>query len=256
MLSSILRIFRGILILALLMTFEHVICSHANRYTTQLYVKLATKNKEQYAVPLYDSFFDGERDCPTSWQTAYDLALWIEGFWVLYITFSDIAKNRASCAFEHMFITMFAHTAFMCLCQISTTLPASGGLQECLEANPQGINDWPWYGVSFITQSFAGGRACGDMIYSGHISNLVLLAIGGGKYTAYTKTHWFMSLVLSAVGCIGIVKCQDHYTVDCVLALGIATLLVTNTHLEKLAMTWASFNVKLEDSFVKKAKYV
>ena len=61
--------------------------------------------------------------------------------------------------------------------QVVTTLPASGGLSECVEANDGAadVDGWPWWGVSFLTQSFSGGRACADMIYSGWDNDLLPL---------------------------------------------------------------------------------
>lgn len=243
------RFMRGLIILVSLFFIEHILCAFSNAYTTNMYVRLATSRESgaQYAVPLYDSFFDGERNCPSSWQLAYDLALWILGFWVIYLLFVSVITDGRSRALEHLFIVMLMHTFFMCLCQISTTLPASGGLEECLAANPHGVgSNWPWYGVSFLTQSFAEARACADMLYSGHVSNLVLLSFGGAKYTSLQVLHWTMSGAFCVIGCVGIVLCQDHYTVDCVLAVIISGLLMTNTHLEGLAKRWAAYNYELE----------
>ena len=246
------RLIRGFGLLLGLFFIEHCICAWANLYTTTLYVELAKLRPAQYAVPLHDTFFDVIRYCPSEWQTTYDLALWLLGFWVIYLIFANLVSDGKSFACEHLFIVMLLHTIFMVLCQVSTTLPASGGIQECLDANPNGLY-WPWYGVSFLTQSFAGGRACGDMIYSGHVSNLVLLAVGGARYCLTSSArllHWTMSLVFGAVACVLIVKCQDHYSVDVVLAVGISVLLFTNTHLETLATKWGHFNYEIESDFL------
>ena len=74
------------------------------------------------------------------------------------------------------------------------------------------------------------------MIYSGHVSNLVLLAIGGARYRLTPIIwwfHWIVSIIFAGACCVLIVQCQDHYTVDIVLAVGIAVLLISNTHLEE-----------------------
>ena len=236
----------------------HIICAVANVYTTSLYLSLASaaKTKAQYAVPLYDSFFIGSRadDCVPGLQEAYDVALWLMGVWAAFRGFQVLQAEQQCPVWEYVVVMMFFHTLFMCACQVSTILPSSGGIQECLDANPNGVEAWPWYGVSFVTQSFAGGRGCADMIYSGHMSVFMILAYGistickdGWRWWA----HMLMSFLLGGVATYGIVKCQDHYTVDVVLALGISLLLFTCPQLEQLAHKWAGLNVSIEQAVVK-----
>ena len=185
---------------------------------------------------------------------AYDLALWAMSLYV-YKTVFTLAMREDNCpASEHFFLIMLTHTIFMTLAQAGTTLPASGGLPECLEANPNGVEAWPWYGMSFLTQAGAGGRACADMIYSGHMANVVVLSFVGAEYyhLVYTDTtfwHWVTCIVLGLSCAVFLVLCQDHYTVDIVLAVGIATLLSTNAPLKELGTRWSDFNYSLECRF-------
>ncbi|KAK3240922.1 hypothetical protein CYMTET_49273 [Cymbomonas tetramitiformis] len=231
----------------------HVICALANSYTTPLYIRLATEpqTKNQYAAPLQDIFFIGNREdvCSPGMQTAYDLALWLLGGHFIILGTRAILSDGTQYVCEHIVVIMLAHTVFMCCAQISTTLPASGGIEECLQANPSGVQTWPWYGMSFITQSFAGGRACADMIYSGHMSNMVILVMCGAdtyRTDQSRAVHWLVSFALSVVAAVCIVLCQDHYTVDVVLGVGIAILLCTNSPLRRLARAWGAANYAAE----------
>merc|ERR1740117_1137551 len=92
------------------------------------------------------------------------------------------------------------------------------------------------------------------MIYSGHISVLMILAYGASTIcTAGWRwwAHWVMTSVLGSIAVFGIVKCQDHYTVDVVLALGISLLLFTCPQLDQLARLWGRFNVAVEQAVVR-----
>eukprot|EP00939_MAST-03C_sp_MAST-3C-sp1_P001990 g1990.t1 len=98
--------------------------------------------------------------CLTHLELLSDVALWIIGARLL------LALTTADAPIEETALSFIFHSTFMGLVQVATTLPASGGLEECLSYNKLDENGqliWPNYGVSFITQSFAGGRACADM---------------------------------------------------------------------------------------------
>ena len=97
-----------------------------------------------------------------------------------------------------------------------------------MEHNPNGFDHWPWYGMSFITQGFIGGRACADMLYSGHIFMLTLMVMTGAATYRPGESKlmfWLFSTALIVVGGGFLVQCQDHYTADVVLGLGIAVTL-------------------------------
>ena len=99
------------------------------------------------------------------------------------------------------------------------------------------------YGVSFLTQSFAGGRACADMLYSGHTSVAVFSVICGAKAAVRRDYYWYylVSSLLLCLGCFkAMIDCHDHYTVDVVLAAPIATLLATSPYVDVLAQKCAA----------------
>jgi hypothetical protein len=248
------RVMRAFMLLLGLFFAEHVICAIANWHSTNTYLALAQDPAfaSQYNRPLYDVFFVGDRTdvCQPWMQMVYDLALWLLGVHCYINAVSSYMKEQMSFVGEHFCVVMLVHTVFMVAAQVVTILPAGGGLAECIEANGgrTTTDHWPWYGVSFLTQSFADGRACADMIYSGHITNLMILALLGGEYyEGKTKTwHWIVSAILGGSAVVLIVRCQDHYTVDIVLGIGIAWLLCTNPVLKRWSSEWAAFNRTLE----------
>ena len=103
--------------------------------------------------------------------------------------------------------------------------------------------------MTFITQEAAGGRACADIIYSGHMAMLTLMIMAGAD--AYgpgesSIVHWLVSFTLGSIAFGLLVRCQDHYTVDLVLGVGIAFLLYTCEPLKSCGRRLASLSYKLE----------
>ena len=247
-----------VLLLAGAVGVMHIICSIANGYTTPTYIALARDpaTRAQYAGPLSDLFFTGDRTqtCVPWMQTAYDVALWAIAAHVIRLGALQLYTDGSAYPWERCVVRMFVHTCFMSLCQVVTTMPASGGIAECLEANDG--KDWselPWYGVSFITQAGVGMRACGDMIYSGHMSNMVILVVIGFETYRPDQSRLFhavVSLVLSFVAAYFIVRCQDHYSVDVVLGLGISVLISLCPQLDQFACKWSKINLSIENSLL------
>ena len=251
---SAFRVFRFALCVGLTLGPIHVTCALANRYTTQLYIDLARApaTAAQYSRPLYDALFPAVPYCSKRIQDGYDIALWLIGGRAITrclraLLASPVGGTNYDC--ERYAVVFFVHHLFMCACQVVTTLPASAGVDECYDANPgareTGALDWPWYGVSFLTQSFAGGRACSDMLYSGHTAVAVLSIVCGARADLkrdVIAVYYLISFVLAA-GCFAaLIACHDHYSVDVVLAAPIAVLLCTNPHIDRLGqMVGAQF---------------
>ena len=153
---------------------------------------------------------------------------------------------------EYTIVISTVHTVFMSICQVVTLMPHSTGAQWCIENNPTGVEGWPSYGVSFLTQSFAGGTACSDMLYSGHITHVIIFAATGAMFIKGKQSifvYWVLQVLFALLTCVFLALCRVHYTVDIVLGAGIATLMVTNPYLQSLAEGLASFNRKLECGF-------
>lgn len=213
----------------------HVLCAWSNAFTTQKYVNLALRDRpEQYARPLYDSFFETMNPgvpeiCLTHLELLSDVSLWIIGARFIFIAIAHGGESIERTA------TAFAfHSVFMSLVQVSTTLPSSGGIDECLhynELDDDGILQWPAYGVSFLTQSFAGGRACADMLYSGHTAVCLILTFGIHLDGPANRTaiSLALSVVLVSLAVAPLVYCHGHYMCDVTLSLGIAPLLCTSS---------------------------
>ena len=189
-------------------------------------------SKHRYADALHDTLFQFQPTvmdiCLTHLERVSDVALWFIGLRLIYcLSLTGRCIEEVACAFS-------LHSFFMAIVQIGTTLPASGGLEECMSYNELDENGqlvWPSYGVSFITQSFAGGRACADMLYSGHTSVCLIFTmfthIGGNLEDTYWRSL-ILSTVLVCVAVFPLVICHGHYTADVVLAAGIAPLLCTS----------------------------
>jgi len=103
--------------------------------------------------------------------------------------------------------------------------------------------------MSFITQGFIGGRACADMLYSGHITMLTLMVMTGAATYRPGESKlmfWLFSIALIVVGGGFLVQCQDHYTADVVLGFGIAVLLFEYPPLRRMGTQWAQWNYAAE----------
>jgi dual specificity phosphatase 12 len=225
----------------------HFTCSISNLYTTQLYIDLATNNetRNQYATALHDTLFQFQPTvmdiCLTHLERVSDVALWIIGLRLIYcLSQTGRCIEEVACAFT-------LHSLFMALVQIGTTLPSSGGLEECMsynELDKYGQLIWPSYGVSFITQSFAGARACADMLYSGHTSVCLIFTmfthIGGNLADTYWRSA-LLSTLLVCTAVFPLVICHGHYTADVVLAVGIAPLLCTSKMTLSIARSIRNF---------------
>ena len=259
---SLVRIIRMILLVGCTLGPVHIIVMHANQYTTQQYVTLARAEatKAQYSTPLHDAFFPEEPYCSKQMQDGYDLALWLVGGasilrCIIALLQSPIG-GPSNYDVERYAVVFLTHHLIMCSAQVATTLPASGGIEECYAANPPslretGVVQWPWFGISFLTQSFAGGRACADMIYSGHTAVAVLSLVCGARVTLksdFIILYYLVQLTLCAGCFVALVSCHDHYSVDIVLAIPMAVLLCTNLYLDSWARHLATFWRHLEAS--------
>lgn len=249
---SAFRVLRFVLVVGSTLGPIHLTCSYANYYTTQKYIDLARapETAAQYSRPLYDALFPTVPYCSKKIQDGYDAALWLIGGRAIArclraLLASAPGGDNYDC--ERYAVVFFMHHLFMCAAQVVTTLPASAGVDECYDANPgsreTGVLDWPWYGISFLTQSFAGGRACSDMLYSGHTAVAVLSIVCGARADLkrdVVSVYYVLSFVL-CVFCFGsLIACHDHYSVDVVLAAPIAVLLCTNPHIDRWGRVVAS----------------
>jgi len=251
------RVARAVMVVLSGCVFGHTLCATANSYTTAQYIKFATvghPRHAQYSVPLHDALFILERDiwCTPFVQTLYDVQAWGMAIYMWLLCLPTICLQPRSAVFEHCAVVLMCHIVFMCLTQVATTLPGSAGIQDCLDANPTGVAGWPWYGVSFFSQGFAGGRACADMLYSGHVFGmfqLLFVVVSHRDEIGFTSNIilYLLPCLMCVVGTLGLLVCQDHYTCDMVLAVGIAYLLVSNPKILALSESWAQANCRVEE---------
>jgi len=134
MLACLFRVFRVITMLVVVFSFCHFTQAAANSYTTPLYIKMATdpRTKAQYARPLHDIMFTSDRSvaCAPWMQTAYDVALWLSGGNAIRLAGSRLLKDGSVSTFESCCLAVIFHNIFMAIVQVSTLMPASGGLAE------------------------------------------------------------------------------------------------------------------------------
>jgi len=259
---SAVRILSSIITLVIWLGLVHAISAVANYHSTRGFLEAAQSKdaalRHRYESPLIDILFFEEDSCVhqglfgVEWlgmALASDLNIWMAGAFTLLKGISALLSGE-SVGVEYSVVMSMAHSVFMSMCQVVTLMPQSAGLGFCTDNNPLGVEGWPWYGVSFITQSFAGAVACADMIYSGHIAHIIIFAGTGSFFIRNRRSsimYWVISASFAMMSGTFLALCRDHYTVDIVLGSVIAVLLVTNPYLQRLAEGLASVNRKIED---------
>ncbi len=124
------------------------------------------------------------------------------------------------------------------LTYLSTSLP--GSADHCKVGSPEYNPPQHWYQAFYKLDGFGIPDNCGDLIFSGHMLQMMVAMLCFNKYADNVMTKKIsmslkiLSWLLIPLEAFFIISSRNHYTVDITVAIYVSVLLwiVYNTHIQ------------------------